>query len=168
MLRNRKDTRLIFIHCAATASRQDIGVQTIHKWHLERGMFSERGLSGYHFVIRRSGLIELGRDLPSIGAHAVGFNEHSASICLVGGVDKDPKTGELVPKNNFTDAQWFSLEVLVRALKLIYPDAALAPHNLVSAKACPSFDVYAWQMEKFGYSDELRARKAIAEIKDED
>lgn len=168
MSRNRKDTKIIFIHCSATTARQDIGAQTINKWHLERGMYSDRGLTGYHFIIRRSGLVELGRDIPAMGAQVHGYNDHSLGICLIGGVEKNKQTGEPVPANNFTEAQFFTLEVLVRFLKLVFPDAVLAPHNMVSAKACPSFDVYAWQQEVFGYSDELRAKKVVAEIQAED
>ncbi len=169
---NRLDTKLIFIHCSATLAKQDIGAQTINKWHLERGMHSDRGLTGYNFVIRRSGLIELGRDLPAIGAHVQGFNNHSVGICLVGGVRK-ANAGEsadssgMVPENNFTAAQMDSLETLLKALKLVYPDAPIAPHNAVSNKACPSFDVWKWQMARFGISDELHAKKVIAEIQRE-
>ena len=78
MIRNRKDTKLIFIHCSATTAKQNIGAHEIHKWHLERGIYSERGLTGYHYVIRRSGLIEhlqgqLEPDLAAGLTHALGF-----------------------------------------------------------------------------------------------
>lgn len=166
MIRNRKDTKLIFIHCSATTAKQDIGAHEIHKWHLERGIYSERGLTGYHYIIRRSGLIELGRDLQAIGAHAHGFNDFSVGICLVGGVKKEG--GQLVAENNFTQDQFDSLADLVRKLKRIYETAALVPHNAVAAKDCPSFDVWKWQQARFGQSDEEAARKAIKEIKGED
>lgn len=155
MARNRKETKFLFVHCSATAASQDIGVREINAWHLDRGIYSERGLTGYHFVIRRNGLIELGRDLASIGAHVIGFNSASVGICLVGGEEPGGPIGE----DNFNPEQFAALEQLVRALQLIYPTALVAPHSMVAAKACPSFDLWAWQKARFGKSDEKAAKK---------
>jgi N-acetylmuramoyl-L-alanine amidase len=163
MARDRAGTKLIIIHCAATKPRQDIGVRTIHGWHLDRGIYSNRGPSGYHFVIRRSGLVELGRDMRAIGAHALGYNDESVGVCLVGGVNN-----KLEPEDNFTDDQFASLKALVVMLKLVFPSAVLCPHNMVNAmKACPSFDVYEWQKTIDSTTDELRA-KALLEAWEHD
>lgn len=172
MIKRRENTRVIFIHCSATRAKQDIGARTIHAWHVQSGIHNEIGLTGYHRIIRRSGVIELGRPLAVWGAHVLGYNEESIGICLVGGaertpVGKEPDWGNMTATNNFTEEQFDSLETLVRALLLIYPDAVLAPHNAVSAKACPSFDVYEWQQERFGYNDRLRAAKVLAEMKED-
>ena len=158
MARNRPSTQVIFVHCAATKRHQDVGIQTIDGWHRDRGIFSPRGPSGYHLVIRRSGVVELGRDLPSLGAHVLGYNDESIGICLVGGINRD-----MEPEDNFEPAQKVSLEAWLRALLLVYPDALIAPHYAVSTKACPSFDVWAWQRETFGHDDELRFLKWNAE-----
>jgi N-acetylmuramoyl-L-alanine amidase len=154
MARNRPSTQLVVVHCAATRRHQDVGVETIDKWHRERGIFSPRGPSGYHYVIRRSGATELGRDLPAMGAHALGFNDESVALCLVGGVNKD-----LEPEDNFEPAQKRTLEAWIRVLLTVYPDALVIPHYAISTKACPSFDVWAWQQEVFGHNDELRFKK---------
>lgn len=164
MGRNRKDTRLIFVHCTATQAKQDIGAQDINKDHLARGMYSDRGLTGYHYIIRRNGRIELGRDTPAIGAHAHGFNDHSVSVVMVGGVRQEGKA--LVADNNFTPEQFESLELVLRMLKKVY-DVPLVPHRAVTAKDCPSFDLWAWQLARFGYSDEEAAKKVIEEIRGE-
>ncbi len=168
MARNRPDTKLFLIHCAATRAVQDIGAIEINKWHEKRGIHSDRGLTGYHFIIRRSGTIELGRELREIGAHARGYNDDSVGICLVGGVKKAAVAGELIPDDNFTDEQYDSLETLIRLLWRIYPEAAVIPHNLVSIKACPSFDVWAWQRNCFGRSDKRRAMSIVARIDNEE
>lgn len=162
MGKNRKDTRLIFVHCSATTAKQDIGAQEINKWHLERGFFSDRGLTGYHFIIRRNGKVELGRDLPAIGAQVQGFNDHSVGVVLVGGIQV--VDGKQIPDNNFTAEQFNTLETVIRMLKLIYA-VPIAPHNAVAAKACPSFDLWAWQKARFGYSDEEAAKKVIEELR---
>ena len=56
----RKKTDHIVIHCADTPDNRDVDMATIKKWHTE-----ERGWDdiGYHFVIRRNGLVEAGRDI---------------------------------------------------------------------------------------------------------
>lgn len=61
---------------------------------------------GYNFVVRKSGLIELGRPLARIPAHATGANANSIGICCSGNGDLE----------DFTLAQYDSLIPLLRAL----------------------------------------------------
>lgn len=123
----REITDLI-IHCAATPPDMDIGAEEIDQWHRERGW---SGI-GYHFVIRRSGLVEEGRDIETIGAHVRGHNDNSIGICLVGGKDQF----------DFTMAQMKSLDTLVHSLLRDYPDAAVRGHQEFDEnKACPRFNV---------------------------
>lgn len=122
----------IVIHCADTPSTMDIGVKEIRQWHVK-----ERGWKdiGYHYVIRRNGTVEFGRDLEVVGAHVAGHNTHSIGICLVGGK----------PKANFTLEQWASLAKLVEGLKFTYKNAEVLGHcDLDKNKTCPQFDVRAW------------------------
>lgn len=116
----------------------DIGAEEIRRWHLRRGWFD----IGYHYVIRRNGKIEKGREDDVPGAHARGFNHLSLGICLVGGVAEDKKT----PENNFTPEQFDSLASLLTGLKFDYPDAEIVGHRDLPnvTKACPSFDVKEW------------------------
>lgn len=169
MARNRERTDFLIIHCSATLAKQDIGAVTINGWHLKRGIDSSgRGLTGYHFIIRRSGLIELGRDLQAIGAHALGFNARSVGICMVGGARRaqpgeTPEWDNLMSDNNFTTAQFDTLARKVAALRDIWPSALVGGHrNFESNKACPSFDVYEWHKRVFGYDDRLKILEAIA------
>ncbi len=135
-MKKRRKTDLIVVHCAATKPDMDVGAAEIREWHRARG-FSD---IGYHFVIRRGGRVEPGRQHHLTGAHAKGHNASSVAICLVGGIDGDGK-----PDANFTDAQWVSLRKQVEDLLDIYPDAGIVGHNdLTGAKACPCFDVKAW------------------------
>lgn len=133
-----REIDLIVVHCADTPASMDIGVAEIRRWHTE-----ERGWSdiGYHYVIRRDGTIELGRDLDGdgdvdeeTGAHVWGYNKRSIGICMVGG-----KGGA-----NFTMPQYDALRNLVKALLEKYPGSALMGHrDLDESKECPSFDVRA-------------------------
>ena len=122
----------LFIHCSATTPKMDIGVKEIRKWHTDKGWSD----IGYHFVIRRDGAIEDGRDIDKVGAHVAGYNTGSIGICMVGGVDAAMKAAD-----NFTVEQWRSIRNLLKILKFDYPKATIHGHNEFANKACPSFDV---------------------------
>ena len=132
----RSHTDLLVIHCAATRPEQDIGVAEIRLWHQKRGW---RDI-GYHYVIRRSGLIENGRPAHHIGAHVRGYNECSLGICLIGGLDS---TGQVAA--DFTPEQWIGLQGLVTQLLQDHLCIRVLGHcDLDSGKACPGFDVANW------------------------
>ena len=132
----RPSTDLIVIHCSATPPDRDIGRDEIDRLHRARGW---KGGCGYHFVVRRDGTLECGREVTKVGAHAKGYNGHSVAVCLIGGVDTDGK-----PEANFTDRQWAALERVVAALRLVWPAAEVMGHNEIARKACPSFNVQEW------------------------
>jgi len=119
----------------------DIGVDEIRKWHKEKGWSDV----GYHYVIRRSGLVELGRDISYQGAHVQGHNHEALGVCLVGGVSKSNQADA-----NFTAAQYASLESVLHALLSQFPSVAVRGHRDFPNvnKACPSFDVKSWWAQR--------------------
>ena len=131
----------VIIHAADTPASMDIGASEIRRWHVE-----ERGWSdiGYHYVVRRSGLVETGRDLDGdgdieeeTGAHVFGHNRGTLGICMVGGK----------PGCNFTAAQWQALSFLVTDICKRHglTVADVYGHNdFDSGKPCPMFDAKAW------------------------
>lgn len=129
----------IIIHCAATRPSMDVGAKEIRDWHVRGNGWSD---IGYHYVIRRNGKLEAGRPLDKVGAHVAGHNTGSIGICLVGGVSQKDFTKA---ENNFTAAQWKTLEKLVRDLKSKFDIKAILGHNQLSGKACPSFSVPEWR-----------------------
>jgi N-acetylmuramoyl-L-alanine amidase len=138
--KKREKTDFIAIHCSATAN-QNFGAADIDKWHRKNGW----ACIGYHYVIRRDGTVEEGRDENVIGAHVADWNAVSLGICMVGGVSADDRTKA---QNNFTEAQFASLKQLLIDLKIRYPKAKIQGHRDFPnvKKACPSFDVAAWLM----------------------
>ena len=122
----------IIVHCSATPEGKDYSVDTIRKWHLQRG-FSD---IGYHYIIYRDGSIHTGRDESVIGAHCKGHNSNSIGVCYIGGVAADGKT----PKDTRTSEQKQSLLKLLKELKAKYPKASIHGHRDFANKACPSFD----------------------------
>ena len=119
-------TRVI-LHCSATPDKGDyIGATQIDEWHRERGW---HGI-GYHFVIRRSGVLERGRDEKIQGAHTKGHNRDSLGVCFIGTSD-------------FTTEQISSLKVLYKDLKNRYNIDAdnWFCHYQFANKDCPNIPV---------------------------
>lgn len=134
-----REVNQIIVHSSATRPDQDVDAAMIRRWHLNRGWSD----IGYHYVIKRNGLVELGRDLDGdgnvneeVGAHAFGFNQNSIGICMIGGVNNDN-----VPEANFTLKQYNTLYYCVSILRTDFPNAEIIGHKDVSSTACPSFDV---------------------------
>ena len=132
----------IIIHCSATRPSMDIGKKEIEDWHLAQGWSGV----GYHFVIRRDGTLELGRDVSVTGAHCKGHNKGSLGICLVGGVTEHDIN---IAENNFTAEQFTELERLIAELIKAYAGIKkIYGHNNFVNKACPCFDVREWLESK--------------------
>ena len=129
---NTRKIKEIIVHCSATPEGKDYSVDTIRKWHLQRG-FSD---IGYHYIIYRDGSIHTGRNESVIGAHCKGHNSNSIGVCYIGGVAADGKT----PKDTRTSEQRQSLLKLLKELKAKYPKASIHGHRDFANKACPSFD----------------------------
>jgi N-acetylmuramoyl-L-alanine amidase len=75
-----KKIKKIVLHCSDSPDSVDIGVKDIRRWHLNRGWSDV----GYHYIVRRDGRIEKGRDLNTMGAHVRGHNDDSIGVCWVG------------------------------------------------------------------------------------
>jgi len=133
-MENREQTNYIVVHAAFTKKAMDIGVVEITRWHKERG-FSD---IGYHYVITRTGEVQIGRALHFKGAHAIPVNSESVAICLVGGKSDDGESWE----HNYTIQQLNSLKALVLDLLFLFPDAEVVGHKDVQDKRkCPGFDI---------------------------
>ena len=139
---SRKTTDYIIIHCTATKPSQNIGFEEVNFWHLARGWMG----CGYHFIIKRDGIIEDGRPTDAVGAHCRGHNHDSIGIALAGGMNEEFTAAE----NNFTGAQCESLKKLGEELHKTYPDAKLKGHyHFNPDKECPAFDVDEWAKTDF-------------------
>jgi N-acetyl-anhydromuramyl-L-alanine amidase AmpD len=125
----------IIIHCAATKPSMDIGADWIRRIHIQENKWRD---IGYHYVIRRNGAVEEGRPIEQVGAHCNGHNTGTIGICLVGGITE---TGR--PENNFTPAQFESVQLLINTLKSEFPGITkLSGHNDYANRACPCFNVH--------------------------
>ena len=63
----RQITDTIVIHCTQTPAEMDIDVEKVTQWNKDRGFDT----IGYHYLIKRDGTLQTGRDEDVTGAHAV-------------------------------------------------------------------------------------------------
>ncbi|MEJ1381351.1 MAG: N-acetylmuramoyl-L-alanine amidase [Candidatus Sedimenticola sp. (ex Thyasira tokunagai)] len=159
---NRIDS--IVIHCSATPNGREHTAADVDFWHgpdrekrgkkpfrrnpdarIGAGRWHSKGQHardlahiGYHFIVRVSGVTEVGRRLTETGAHARGWNSRSIGICVIG-------------MDRFTPAQWETLKVLIESLKrdrgakgLPSITKVIGHRQVATYKTCPGFDVQAW------------------------
>ena len=146
-----REIKFIVIHCSATREDHPFTEHDLKIAHRLRGF---DGI-GYHFYVRRNGDIKSTRQVERVGAHARGYNTNSIGICYEGGLDCHG-----IAQDTRTEWQRHSLRVLVRALKMDYPEAQIVGHRDLSpdlngngevepmewTKECPCFEV---NMEKW-------------------
>ena len=123
---------LLIIHCSAVMPFQTSSVEQINEWHLAKGWTNG---CGYHYVVRRSGEIEVGRPEEMVGAHCLNHNRHSLGICYEGGLDENGKAAD-----TRTPEQKEAMLYLLKELKKKYPKAIIVSHSIFSNKSCPCFD----------------------------
>lgn len=113
----------IILHCSASDRACDDNIETIDRWHRERGFTGV----GYHFVITRDGKRHIGRQLNVTGAHCLGQNANSIGICLTG-------------NEKFSEAQFEECRILIRELFKQFGILPIHGHCEFANKLCPNFD----------------------------
>jgi len=133
----RTKTDMIVIHCSATPADMDIGAEKIKHWHVVENGWDD---IGYHYVIKRDGTLEVGRDESMVGSHARAVNGTSIGICMIGGSNKEGAW-----ENNFLPEQFDTLQQILETLKDKYDIKKIIGHYEVDdKKKCPSFNVKEW------------------------
>lgn len=131
-----REVNRIVIHCSDSPDARDIGFHEIDQWHKERGWSGIlydgiRIHCGYHYIIRRGGVVELGRPEDSMGAHAKGHNRDTIAICWVG-------------KNLMDELQWESMVTLLKDIcsrYLLDASDLYGHYELDPKKTCPNIDM---------------------------
>lgn len=106
IFKKRTDTQFIILY-RYHSTKRNAGRQEIDRAHRAAGGFG----IGYHFVIRKDGTIEEGRDVEVVGSHHEEYNHNSIAICLIG---SEPSS-----------EQQLAFDGLVKMLTSKYPDALL-------------------------------------------
>lgn len=128
----------IVLHYSATYEDQNFTVNDIDRMHRARGW----RMVGYHWIIRRDGVVEKGRPENMRGAHVGGQNTGKIGICAIGGLNRS--TGPNVGVDNRTDAQITAQIRLIQECLARYPGAEVVGHKGLAATQCPGFDVRSW------------------------
>ena len=128
----------IILHCAETPDAGDqFGIEHINRWHRDNqwspyvSIDGKEIYCGYHYVIKRSGVVEIGRPEDVPGIHTKGHNANSIGICYMG-------------TRRMTEMQ---LNSLVRLYKQIYSRHQIEPENVFGHyeynehKPCPGQDM---------------------------
>ncbi|MBP5424602.1 MAG: N-acetylmuramoyl-L-alanine amidase [Prevotella sp.] len=123
---------LIVVHCSATRCDRRFSVEDLIACHDARF-----GFTGYHYYITRNGRTYQTRHEQLVGAHAVGYNQHSIGVCYEGGLDEHGQSAD-----TRTEAQKRALLRLLHRLKKAHPDASILGHRDLPGvhKDCPCFD----------------------------
>lgn len=144
----RDETNRIILHHSGEIDR-DFSAAEIHQMHINKHW---SGI-GYHFVIRKNGLIERGRPLWAVGAHTQDNNGDSIGVNIAGDFDLGTPT----------DAQIESLTALICRLcaQFCIPidDKSLLAHCDLMPTACPGRHLY----EKLPEIRNQAARRLAAE-----
>jgi len=168
----------IVLHCSATSDNPNskwygIGEPEINEMHKARFRPScENGIkvhTGYHYVIKKDGTLEVGKSEDHGGQHASGINTKSIGICLIGKGDAKLKGNIFYDSTNgidqnVTSAQKSTLKKLVHKLMVQYKissDNVIGHHdvymlkrlaklnNFKMLKTCPSFSVRQYMTSEF-------------------
>jgi len=127
----KRKVNRVFIHCSAS-DENEVGnrlLKMIQFWHLARGF---NGI-GYHYIIDKEGAVITGRYLEKIPAAQKGHNTGTIAIC-VHGLNFDPHW--------HVGKQSQALYDFCNQINLAYSGViAFWPHNAVSNRACPVFDI---------------------------
>ena len=117
----------IFIHCSAS-DNPDYNLEAIRKDHVENRGWDD---IGYHYFVDKNGRWKKGRDLERDPAAQYGHNKNTIAICFAG-----------LEKSKFTYTQLASGHAGLLEIQSYYNQLLpIIPHNHVSNKDCPVFDV---------------------------
>ncbi len=126
-LKPRPRTSRVVIHHSASS---DVSAAEIHRWHLAKGW---SGIA-YHYLIRKSGQIELGRPADTIGAHTQGYNQDSIGICLTGNFMQETPAAEQIT----------ALRQLIYDIEKQYGNIEINRHRDLAPTSCPG-DLFRWE-----------------------
>ena len=149
-------------HCSFTSPRMDIGLKEIKQWHtlpkmppevkraIEIGRLPKSEAAkwgngwndvGYHYIIRRNGDIEKGRELTEVpAANGAGNNTNTITWCYAGGMSADKTRSE----DNRTPEQRSAIYVLKNMISVtLGRQVEWVGHRDLPGvtKDCPGFDV---------------------------
>lgn len=108
----RDETRVIAVRDTNTLPDPEIDATVIDRKHCAQGRLG----IGYHFLVLTSGIIQLCRDIATVGSHSRDYDVISVAVGVVGGKDE---AGKLV--NTRTEEQLEAISDINEYLSRVYP-----------------------------------------------
>lgn len=128
----RDITDMIVIHHTGNPTDDDLSAEEINESHQAQGWVG----IGYHYVIRKDGMVELGRPEWAVGAHAYGENSHTIGVHVCGNFEIGEPTA----------AQIESLAMLLANIcndyDLPIDRESIVGHRELMPTACPGTNLY--------------------------
>ena len=91
-LSTRGKTDMVVIHHTGNPTDDDLSASEINASHQAQGWTC----IGYHYVVRKNGVIEEGRPHWTVGAHAYGENSHTIGIHVCGNFEIGEPTAKQI------------------------------------------------------------------------
>jgi len=129
-----------------------IDAQTIKQIHMSKGLTT----IGYHYIIKRDGSIQRGRNPNQTGAHAKSsHNPYSIGIGFVAGYNCPNGTANpegYASADSINSAQWAALDTYLKAFYTVYPGGEVWGHQDTDpwSKTDPMTNMSAYVKNKFG------------------
>lgn len=135
-MQSAESVRYLILHCSATRCDRNYTAGQLLRDHQARGFRTV----GYHFYIRKNGVLTQHRKLLEVGAHCRPYNRCSIGVCYEGGLDELGR-----PADTRTPEQTRRLTELFRKLLTLFPKAVIRGHRDMPGavpKACPCLDAH--------------------------
>ena len=129
----REDTEIVVIHHTGDPEDDDLSAAEIHRSHINNNGWS--GI-GYHYVIRKSGAIELGRPRWATGAHALSVNWKSVGIHVCGNFEQAEPTKYQI------ESLAYLVGWICEKYDISINDDHVIGHRDVDATVCPGENLY--------------------------
>jgi N-acetylmuramoyl-L-alanine amidase len=129
-----------------------VDAQLIKQMHIARGWST----IGYHYIIKRDGSIQRGRNPNQTGAHAKSsHNPYSIGISFVAGYNCPNGTANpegYVSADSINSAQWAAFDTYLKAFYTVYPGGEVWGHQDTDPwnKIDPMTNMTAYVKNKFG------------------
>lgn len=130
----RPGTEQIVIHNTGFPTDKDSTAAEIHEFHQKNNGWA--GI-GYHYLIRKNGMIEQGRRPGMIGAHAYHHNQRSIGICLAGNFNLGKPTKEQLDSLKLLTA-WLCETYQLDPMK----KGVIVGHRDLNDTDCPGDNLY--------------------------
>lgn len=112
--------KMVILH---HAEAKICSIEDVHRWHLENGWSG----CGYHYFVRKNGIIYIGRSEKAVGAHCLGYNSVSIGICAEGNFECEDMGQE----------QYNSILGLTRCMFSKYGISKVYGHKELYSTDCP-------------------------------